>query len=212
MKTSKWPVSVEELPRFTNSFTDPEAAGLLMWAVWAADGLFYLLQLDDQAFGASAQRPSGTRQEAMDMAHVRWAAANAITVLDLCAASLGRLYCPLKRHGQEYSVEDFRGKEEGRFFFDRLPSAAQDWVKRTVGDADFRIVKRARDPLIHRRLRRVVYATVGGPPAAHQGRTGFYVGPRGAEVGSRALIEKAARLVERRVVAILTLLRDGTLP
>lgn len=210
MLTKPWPLPPEQVSRYTNTWTDPEASGLLLWAIWAADGLFYLIELDEDTFGANVQRPAGQRQEAVDVAHVRWATSTAITVLDLCAATLGRLYCSPRGSDMEYALEDFRGRA-GRPHFAQLSPPAQEWVRVTVGDRDYRIVKRARNPLVHRRVRRTVYLSVGAPPEAHGSRTGFYVGPKGATVDSRPLIEMCGRLVERRLRAFLTGVADGSL-
>ncbi|MDP9183748.1 MAG: hypothetical protein M3P04_13350, partial [Actinomycetota bacterium] len=42
----------------------------------------------------------------MDISHVRWATSNAITALDLCAATLGTLFCG-NTGGHELSLRSF---------------------------------------------------------------------------------------------------------
>jgi hypothetical protein len=58
-----------------------------MWAIWAAEGSEYLEKLD------AAVPPDAPRRDVVDISHVRWATANAITAIDLCAATIGHLFC-----------------------------------------------------------------------------------------------------------------------
>ena len=58
----------------------------------------------------------------------------------------------------------------------QLQDVERDWVSSVLGDPDYRTALRARHPMTHRRLRRAVYASTE-PPASHEGRTGFPVGP-----------------------------------
>src|SRR6478609_8009199 len=85
-----------------------------MWAVWAAESSDYLGQLDDAAFtsGDSAW-PVNPRTGLVDMSHVRWATGNAITAIDLCAATIGHLSCP-RQDGKELSLTDFDDKKYRR--------------------------------------------------------------------------------------------------
>jgi hypothetical protein len=66
-----------------------------------------------------------------------------------------------------------------------------------------------RHPMAHARARRNVYAMIGGEPGPHEARTGFYVGPKGAEVTSRPLIEMCAHFSTDHVEAFLTSVRSG---
>jgi hypothetical protein len=63
-----------------------------IWAVWAAEGSDYLDKLDATHPGSSAHvQPTNTHPDLVDISHVRWATGNAITAIDLCAATMGRL-------------------------------------------------------------------------------------------------------------------------
>jgi hypothetical protein len=109
----------------TNSF---------MWAVWAAAGSDYLEKLD-------ALHPAGPVQahpELLDISHVRWATGNAITAIDLCAATMGHLFCR-SQGGRELSLRDFDAAQpprhqaaiQGRRAL--LPPEFLKWVWRHTG-------------------------------------------------------------------------------
>ena len=61
-----------------------------IWAVWTAEGSDYLEKLDDNVGGCVP--PGGPNPGLVDISHVRWATANAITAIDLCAATMGRQF------------------------------------------------------------------------------------------------------------------------
>ncbi|MBS4730156.1 hypothetical protein MSM1_18080 [Mycobacterium sp. SM1] len=64
------------------------------WAVWAAEGSDYPEKLDTSHPGSGAHvQPTNTHPDLVDISHVRWATANAITAIDLCAATAGHLFC-----------------------------------------------------------------------------------------------------------------------
>lgn len=65
--------------------------GLFVWAVWTAGGSDFLIQVDDRYGGAVV--PGSHHPDLVDISHVRWATGNAITAVDLCAATLGRPFC-----------------------------------------------------------------------------------------------------------------------
>jgi len=110
MPKHEWPLTFDEIATITNAWPRASDGALVTWAMWAADGLDYLLDVDDQTFGHWPRRLHGYPHEAVDLAHVRWAAASAITTLDLCAGTLGRRRCPPRHDGNEYSLRDFDAK------------------------------------------------------------------------------------------------------
>src|ERR1700759_5504995 len=61
----------------------PSPPNTLPWAIWTADGSEYLEKYDAVC----------DFDGVVDIAHVRWATMNAITAIDLCAATLGRMFC-----------------------------------------------------------------------------------------------------------------------
>jgi hypothetical protein len=206
-----WPLSFNELADITNAWPEKEAGGLLHWAVWAADGMHYLLELDDRAFGSGEPDLMGHARESVDLAHVRWASASAITALDLCAATLGRLRCPTWP-GNECSLRDFDkggpNRKAAKDLLARLQDVERDWVMSVLRDQDYRTALRARNPMTHGRLRRVVYgSTKRFPP--HEGRTGFPVGPGGDIIDSRPLIELCAALATRHLESFLVMVKKS---
>jgi hypothetical protein len=65
---------------YLNEWPGGDASGRVVWAMMAANGLAYLLDIDDEA-RTHASRPQGW--QAVHMAHTRWAATSAVTALDL---------------------------------------------------------------------------------------------------------------------------------
>ena len=79
--------------------------GTFMWEVWTAEGSDYLEALDARSPGRPVHTGS-PHPDLIDISHVRWATGNAITSIDLCAATLGRLFCRnTGRH--EFSLRSF---------------------------------------------------------------------------------------------------------
>jgi hypothetical protein len=205
-----WPLSFDEIAEITNGWSDDDGT-LVTWAVWAADGLHHLLDVDDIAFGVVPRDLSGFSEEVLDLAHVRWASASAITTLDLCAGTLGRRRCPAR--GNEYSLREFdprrmrradaRAVAEERL--QQLDSREADWVFAATNDPDYDIVLNARNPMTHGRLKRTLYGRTS-LPGPHQDRTGSPVGPSGSIVDSRELLKKCSSVATRHVEAFLRLI------
>lgn len=63
---------------------EPPLPGTFIWATWTAAGSDHLQRLD-----AISPVDDGL----IDISHVRWATMNAITAIDLCAATMGRVFC-----------------------------------------------------------------------------------------------------------------------
>jgi hypothetical protein len=206
----RWLLTFDEIGGITNAWPRPEDGSLLVWAVWAADGLHRLLDLDDRAFGVWPRELDGYPEAAVDLAHVRWASASAITALDLCAATLGRRRCAPRQ--DEYSLRDFdprRGdRKVARSLLAQLESAESAWVKAATRDKDYATVLDTRNPMMHGRVRRVVYGSTRRQLGPHEIRTGFPVGPGGAIVDSRPLIELCATVATGLLEAFLKMVKE----
>jgi hypothetical protein len=161
--------------------TLPEA---FLWAVWAAEGSDYLEKLDAATHpGSSAYvPPTNTHPDLVDISHVRWATGNAITAIDLCAATMGRLFCG-STGPNELDLRDFdrranrRRRDPARWpilstamkwvcgqpasnpSLDAdslrlsLPTAFLDWVKDTL--PPYKELQKARNSLTHSSLPRI---------------------------------------------------------
>jgi hypothetical protein len=211
MRRRSWPRDWNQLGEVVNRWTDVEAAALLGWAIWAADGLAYLLELDERTFGSRDLGLSGHNHQSVDLAHVRWASISAITVIDLCAATLGRLRCPPR--GNEYSMPMFDSRAargENRPLVEErlalLTDRERGWAEDVSADEQYRTVRRARNPMTHARLVQTHY---GGnvPPKPHSYRAGFPVGPGREIVDSRPLIELCAAVANRHLDRLLEIVR-----
>ena len=133
--------------------------------MWAADGLHHLLDLDDRTFGVWPRQQHGYLEEAVDLAHVRWASASAITTLDLCAATMGRRRCAGRPYGSEYSLRDFdpkraRDKKAAKSRLAQLKMLKRAWITATTTYKDYATVLNARNPMVHSRLKRTVYSSI----------------------------------------------------
>jgi Sap, sulfolipid-1-addressing protein len=191
----QWTSSDEEVAAVTNAWESREAGALLRWARWAVESLDYLVRLDDRAFGHSRRVLYGNEAGAIDLAHVRWASGMAVTAIDLCAAVLGRKYCG-QTGDRELSLASFYPKRNAKERWDFLPAPAKKWLSGVNRYPDFQTIKRARDPLTHRRLLRTLY---GGTrkPGPHEQRTGFPVLANGALLPSDELVRLASSVWRR---------------
>jgi hypothetical protein len=166
---------------------DPQAAGRrpnlmnadaqarLSFAIECVDALHYLVDLDDHLIPNDvATEVLGHGWQVVDIAHVRWAAATAITALDLCAAALGRLYCGMS--GWDLSVEKAaRNKTHWKTL--AAHEQASGWITAVRGDHRYNELLQLRHALTHSvRPRSYIvhladvsltsdFATVGAPSA-----------------------------------------------
>lgn len=74
-----------------------------VWALLAVESLFYVADLDDDAF--ATQRWYGASSDAVDIAHVTAATGNAFSALDRCAASLADIHGVTTKTGNAVSME-----------------------------------------------------------------------------------------------------------
>lgn len=205
MPPPKW--TTEDRLKLIRSFEArhraPTAGALITWAALTVDSLNYLDEIDRE-YESNLPVESQWRG-IIDVAHARWAAATAVTALDLCAAGLGRAIC---RHRglRELDLEDFapitRGKpekiEERKLRRGQLPEPALDWIAAVRRDSRYKMIKRARDGLTHSYKGRRLSA--GGPPQRLQLKL------KEKEIGVREFIEGARDCATRHVSAFLQLL------
>ena len=97
MAAHLWPVDPRTVSDQFNQRHGPAVAlpESFLWAVWAAEESDYLEKLDATHPGGDVPNvsPTGAHPDLVDISHVRWATGNAITAIDLCAATIGRLFC-----------------------------------------------------------------------------------------------------------------------
>jgi hypothetical protein len=171
---------------------EPTLPNTFIWATWTAAGSDYLQRLDADA----------PIDGLIDISHVRWAAMNAITAIDLCAATMGRLFCD-HTDTKELDLRAFdrnsnRGADELR---DALPEKFLDWVKTTLADQRYKDVLNARNPLTHCHLNR--HLSMGTALPTEKDRTKFPVDGRAHPVNARDLVVMSAELALDRVRAFI---------
>jgi hypothetical protein len=109
-----------------------------IWAVWAAEASDYLEKLDATHPGGDHHvPPTNTHPDLVDIAHVRWATGTAITAIDLCAATMGRLFCGITGP-PELKLRDFdrrvnRRRRDRRPRWRRTWSDVVSWLRRQPG-------------------------------------------------------------------------------
>ena len=137
--------------------------------------------------------------DVIEIAHMRWATGSAVTAIDLSAGALAICHAGRSTTDKAASLREF---SEAQALRNAVPPAALKWVDATWADAEYQTVRRARNPLTHHSLKRLVTGTVG--PEAAPPRTSFPVGPDGAWVTSRDLVTMARRVGEAHVGAYFT--------
>ena len=188
-----------------NEFNARHGAGTLpgtfMWAVWAAEGSDYLEKLDDRPV------PSGApRADLVDISHARWATANAITAIDLCAATIGHLFC--RRQGaRELSLRDFDPACGARYRAavarrrGSLPPDFLVWVDDTLADQRYIDLHGARNPFTHSWLQRHLFG--GTEDRGHVDRAQFQVRGSSVRMNARDMVVTSASLALDRVRAFV---------
>jgi hypothetical protein len=175
------------------------------WAVWAAESSNYLEKLDACHPGEPIS-PSATHPDLVDIAHVRWATANAITAIDLCAATIGHLFCP-PQGTKELSLRDFdntlkrTAKDKAEVVSRRssLPQGFLRWIEETLADQRYIDLHGARNPFTHSWLQR--HVSIGG--TGHEGRTQFTVRGTSHRMNARDMVVGSASLALDRVRAFV---------
>lgn len=132
--------------------------------MWTIESLYYLLDIDDATFAAKPGAARGYHRDTLDLAHVRWAAASAITGLDLCAAALGRHWGAQVDADKELSVVELGPNgHEKKVRYKVLPPPARKWVRDVLKDTDYRMTKAVRNPFVHGMMPRSLARIIGAP-------------------------------------------------
>jgi hypothetical protein len=170
------------------------------WAREAVEGLQWLVHVDDEAFGGDRAPLAGFSADAIDAAHIRWAAGTAITAIDLCATALAARHEDHKLFDRKALALD---RDYKRLLALPLTPDEQAWLEAVKNDPDYEIVRRARHPLTHGLLVRTAYIRMR-PPTGHAERSAFEL-VRGQPVTDRPhardLILNAYSLADRHVRA-----------
>ena len=176
---------------------DREAEALASWAAKVVDELHYLKDIEERL----PVRTLGHHMDVVDSAHARWATAGAVTALDLCAAALGRHY-RLRKGTNELDLAQLAKPALKQ----ALPPVPQAWVDEVWNDAEYQLILSARHSLVHRRLKRDLYAGSGAP-------TEIWIEQGGHEVrvSIPAVIGTAAELATRHVETFLADAKAGRL-
>jgi hypothetical protein len=160
MPSAHWPQNYTELiAQFEKRHAHPEVGGLLFFAVWAVDSLYYLSDLD-QVLDPTKPIVGTHSADVVDVAHARWAVTTCITAVDLCAAGLGRAFCG-HTNKRELALGDLdvtrdakRKQKRAAILRESLPDQARQWTDKVFADPGYRQVKAVRDALTHARLPR----------------------------------------------------------
>jgi hypothetical protein len=123
----------------------------ISFAVECVNGLHYLFDIDGQLVPRDAATDIlGHNWQAVDMAHVRWAAGSAITAVDLCAAALGRLYCGVSDDdARDLDLEGIKRREH-RDVLRAAPGDPAEWAAHVRGDKRYSDLLDLRQQLTHR--------------------------------------------------------------
>jgi hypothetical protein len=215
MPPQVWQFTDGEFNDAINSWTDKEAGALVSWARQVVDSLHYLADLDDTVFADPARPTLGHGEQAVNVAHVRWACMASITALDLCAATIWRLNASVKGYSKEKSLRDF-DPAGGEAVEDRRCRVRPEhlvWLDRVLADDRYRTVIAVRNPLAHGRTIQTHYGSMTTDQLApHEGRSDFALRREDPTwVNARALVETAMEVATdhvERFIADLVLRRD----
>ena len=197
-----------------------------IWAVWTAEGSDYLEKLDARVYPSGSVQPGAPSPDLVDIWHARWATTNAITAIDLCAATMGRLFCG-HTGTKELDLRAFdRKSNRGRRdrtpwdalsgvmkwvcrepggnsplsadeLRELLPEKFLDWVKTTLANDHYKDLLSARNPFTHSTLPRHLFAGAGG----YADRTRFQVQSKAMD--ARDVVVDSASLALDRVRAFV---------
>jgi hypothetical protein len=188
--------------RIDERYSDSGAGALLVWAAWTVEGMYYLADVD-----ASLPRPpyAGHNHEAVDLSHARWATVDAVTAIDLCAASLGRMHCDYPKKGREM---DFGISRENSALL-ALP-APGEWMRAVCADDQYEQVRGLRDALVHRTARRRIEVTIssslsltGVGGGARTSRARLHLSDPAAAIPVEDLVPRCRDVAQRHVGAFM---------
>jgi hypothetical protein len=201
---------------------EPTLPNTFIWATWTAAGSDYLQALDAR---------SAVEDSVLDISHVRWATANAITAIDLCAATMGRLFCDqtgaweldlrkFDRKSNRPKRDRARGGAVAALIkwvcrrpdeklplsaddlMNKLPPKFRDWVTTTLTDQRYKDVLKLRNPLTHSHVNR--HLSAGTAPPTRDDRTKFAVSGRAQPMNAGDVVIMSAELALDRVRAFIS--------
>jgi hypothetical protein len=201
------PLKTDEIiQQFEARHGDPEIGGLLLFAVAGVNSLYYLDDLDANC-DASRNAVGDHPHDVIDVAHLRWATGTCITVLDLCAAVLGRAFCGHRGpHELQIAAFDPQSCRRDRINVQRcerrrsrIPGNALNWIDAVLSDSDYIRIRTVRHSLTHARLpRRWKFPLVNEIPDRLEIKIAD-----GQELGARAIVSLARDLATKYVTAFL---------
>ncbi len=155
---------VNEVGRLFNRTNHPEQfqiGHLAVAAARAAESLVYLVDLDDRRFGGVW--PIDAYEHAtVDDGHVRWAAAGALTSLDLCIAAAARISGFARNPPRkEDSIRSFYNPAAGLDRRSSIPAPWRVWIDAVVTDLRYDTLVQIRNAVLHSDLLRGTYGTTG---------------------------------------------------
>jgi hypothetical protein len=189
-----WPKDPMEASGWLDQRYPGAGAGyLLVFAAYTVEGLHYLSEVDAALapYWPSGHTPPGA---SVDLSHVRWAIADAITAIDLCSGALGRMHCGYPKKGREM---DF-GLAKKNAGLRKLP-ACNRWIDRVANDAQYTETWELRGALVHRTVIRPIEMTLGaGARRARIQLDGTTM------IGVEQLVPRSRDLALRHVSAFVT--------
>lgn len=193
-------IANEEVGRLLNATNNPQqgAIGHLASAAGrAAESLAYLAEIDDLRF-KDVWPVDGYQNDVVDDGHVRWAAAGALTSIDLSMAAAARLgrFAQRPPRGEDSIRDYYRVTHSGNVEDYRhlvLPPW-RAWIDGIVSDARYDKLLRVRNALIHADAFRISHGTTG-LLRGHSLRYGYNVGPLTLPVQPSSHLKVMAREV-----------------
>jgi hypothetical protein len=200
--TTDWLVEPMKLIGDAFNARDPEAAKFAMFATWAVDDLHYLVDIDRNYF-AGGWRSIGYEWSSIDIAHTRWAAATAMTAVDLIAATIGQLHLPPRSDGSLYDLGSVTLGGAGV-----TCTSCRAWVVSTKGDATYASIKSYRDVAVHRAPNRHLFGRAGpAPDDISTDRTAFPFGA--SRLAAGLIVEQCRAFALKHVLAFIRLVESG---
>lgn len=151
-----WPTDpLAASARLNERYPDAGASYLLVTAAYTVEGLHYLSEVDARlpSYWPSGHTPEGA---SVDLAHARWAVADAITAIDLCAGALGRIHRGYPK--TQYEMDFRQAAKDQKLAALPEPNA---WLRSVGEDPEYGKVEALRHALVHRTVRRPIHMALG---------------------------------------------------
>jgi hypothetical protein len=190
-----WPKDPSEASGILDQRYPGAGAGyLLTFAAYTVEGLHYLSEVDAELspYWRAGHTPPGA---SVDLSHARWAIADAITAIDLCAGALGRMHC---------GYPDSKGREmhfglaKRNAVLRKLPACKQ-WIDSVANDPEYTQTWGLRGALVHRTVIRPIEMTLGA--GARRARIQL---DANTLIGVEELVPRSRDLTLRHVSAFVT--------